>query len=120
MFPRRGLIDKARKPKLSRVGPIHEVMWYPTSFDQIYLQLLRDAAEAVGIRKTIDCRILRRTFGSLQLRGGKRDVEVAALMGDRPETIRRHYARILAEEVTVELAPMPKIIAAGASKAKSA
>ena len=108
LFPRRGLIEKARKPKLERVGSIHAPMWYPTVFDKTYLVLLRSAAEDAKITKHIDCRILRRTFGSLQLRGGKREVEVAALMGDRPETIRRHYARILAEEVTVELAPLPK------------
>ena len=105
LFPRRGLKEKARKPLISRVGPIHVAMWYPTSFDKVYSQLLRSAAEDAGISKTIDCRILRRSFGSLQLRAGKRDVEVAALMGDRPETIRRHYARILAEEVGIELAP---------------
>jgi len=106
LFPRTGLKEKARRPKLTRDGPIHATMWYPSSFDKIYLTLLRSAAEAAGILKHIDCRILRRTFGSLQLRDGKKEHEVASLMGDRVETIRRHYARILAEEVSTELAPM--------------
>ena len=108
LFPRRGLIEKARKPHLERSGPIHTAMWYPTVFDKTYLQLLRSAATDADIKKRIDCRILRRTFGSLQLRAGKRDLEVAALMGDRPETVRRHYARILAEEIMIDLAPRPK------------
>jgi hypothetical protein len=36
-------------------------------------------------------------------RKSARDIEVAALMGDLVETVRRHYARILAEEVSTEL-----------------
>ena len=111
LFPRRGLKENARKPHLERCGPIHATMWYPTVFDKTYLQLLRSAAADAEIKKRIDCRILRRTFGSLQLRAGKRDLEVAALMGDRPETVRRHYARILAEEITIDLAPRPKAVA---------
>jgi len=106
LFPRVGLTEKARKPKLPRSGPLHREMWYPRSFDKVYLSLLREASTSSGISATIDCRTLRRTFGSLQLRGGKKEHEVAALMGDLVDTVRRHYARILAEEVSTELAAM--------------
>jgi hypothetical protein len=84
------------------------MMWEPTVFDKTYLALLRTAAEdkSVELKKSIDCRTLRRTFGSLQLRAGKKEHEVAALMGDRVDTVRRHYARVLAEEVPIELAPL--------------
>jgi hypothetical protein len=47
--------------------------------------------------------------------GLKRSVcTVAALMGDRAETVRRHYARILAEDVSTEL-PADKSNQAGAA-----
>jgi len=45
---------------------------------------------------------LRRTFGSLLIRSGKTEVEVAAAMGNSPEMVRKHYARILGEEVTID------------------
>jgi len=45
---------------------------------------------------------LRRTFGSLLIRSGKTEVEVAAAMGNSPEMVRKHYARILGDEVTMD------------------
>ena len=45
---------------------------------------------------------LRRTFGSLLIRSGKSEAEVAAAMGNTPEVVRRHYARILGCEVDVD------------------
>jgi len=44
---------------------------------------------------------LRRTFGSLLIRSGKSEVEVAAAMGNSPEMVRKHYARILGKEISV-------------------
>lgn len=49
----------------------------------------------------MNARSLRHTFGSLLLRSGKTEVEVAAAMGNTPEVVRRHYARILGCEVDV-------------------
>lgn len=46
-------------------------------------------------------RSLRRTFGSLLLRDGCSPAEVAAAMGNTPDVVRRHYARILGSEVAV-------------------
>lgn len=45
---------------------------------------------------------LRRTFGSLLLRSGKSVEQVAATMGNTPEVVRKHYARILGHEVDVD------------------
>jgi hypothetical protein len=103
LFPRRGFKGKTRRPRVPRAGPIQNIMWYGRTFDRVFLSLLKAAKEKAQIKKPIDCRTLRRTFGSLQLRNGRRDIEVAALMGDLVETVRRHYARILAEEVSTEL-----------------
>ncbi|MCM8531241.1 MAG: hypothetical protein NE330_08790 [Lentisphaeraceae bacterium] len=45
---------------------------------------------------------LRRTFGSLLIRSGKTEVEVAAAMGNSPEMVRKHYARILGDEINID------------------
>jgi len=45
---------------------------------------------------------LRRTFGSLLLRSGRSEAEVAAVMGNTPGVVRAHYARILGREVDVD------------------
>lgn len=42
---------------------------------------------------------LRRTFGSLLIRSGKSEEEVAAAMGNSATMVRQHYARILGGEV---------------------
>ena len=50
----------------------------------------------------MDALSLRRTFGSLLIRSGKTEVEVAAAMGNSPEIVRKHYARILGGEVDID------------------
>jgi len=44
---------------------------------------------------------LRRTFGSLMLRDGVAVAAVAAAMGNTPQVVQEHYARILGSEVNV-------------------
>ena len=46
---------------------------------------------------------LRRSFGSLLLRSGKTTSEVAAAMGNTPSMVEKHYARILGNEVNINL-----------------
>lgn len=50
----------------------------------------------------MNAKSLRRTFGSLLIRSGKSEAEVAAAMGNTPEMVRAHYARILGCEVDVD------------------
>jgi integrase len=45
---------------------------------------------------------LRRTFGSLLLRSGKTEVEVAAAMGNSPAMVRKYYAKLLGKEVNID------------------
>lgn len=45
---------------------------------------------------------LRRTFGSLMIRAGATEAQVAAAMGNTPDVVRQHYARILGCEVDVD------------------
>ena len=44
---------------------------------------------------------LRHTFGSLLIRVGRNVTEVAAAMGNTPEVVLRHYARLLGHEVHI-------------------
>lgn len=53
--------------------------------------------------ETMDCLSLRRTFGSLLIRAGRTTDEVAAAMGNTPDMVRKHYARILGGEVNTNL-----------------
>ena len=71
------------------------------NFLHLYRKNLIRAKEALGplIPFKIDCRIARRTCASILLRHGVDYVAVAELLGDRPETIRKHYARLLPGEV---------------------
>lgn len=48
-----------------------------------------------------DCRLLRRTFGSLMLRSGLSAEQVAAAMGNSAAIVKKHYARIEGAEVRV-------------------
>ena len=52
--------------------------------------------------KGMNAKSLRRTFGSLLIRSGKSSEHVAAAMGNTPEIVREHYARILGCEVDVD------------------
>lgn len=84
-------------------GGIMKDAWVEPMFCKEYRKILRAAAKKANIAKPVDSRTLRRTFGSLQLRAGRKPHEVAELMGDRPETVKRHYARLLAHEIDTEV-----------------
>lgn len=45
---------------------------------------------------------LRRTFGSLLLKSGKTEAEIAAAMGNSAIMVRKHYAKILACEIDID------------------
>lgn len=51
---------------------------------------------------TMNALSLRRTFGSLLLRAKKSVNDVAAAMGNTPDVVQKHYARILGAEVKVD------------------
>ena len=77
--------------------------WNEKYFNTKYRVRLRAAAEKAKIKKPIDCRILRRTFGSLLIRASRSVYEVSKLMGNSPAIVEKHYARLLAEEISTEL-----------------
>ncbi len=63
----------------------------------------KDRAERIGLLPAaMNAKSLRRTFGSLLIRSGKSTEQVAAAMGNTPEVVREHYARILGCEVDVD------------------
>jgi len=67
-------------------------MWHPATFSRDLGEHLPDGITALH---------LRRTFGSLLIRSGKKEEEVAAAMGNTPAMVRNHYARILGHEVDI-------------------
>jgi integrase len=69
------------------------------AFCKKFHRALQVAAQLAGIATAVDCRTGRRTCASLLLRAGKTVEDVAAILGDDPDTIREHYARILSHEV---------------------
>jgi integrase len=69
------------------------------AYNARYRRQLVKAGEAAKIPFRLDCRTARRTCASRLLRAGRTEAEVAALLGDRVESVRKHYARILSREV---------------------
>lgn len=47
-------------------------------------------------------RTFRSTCGKELLLAGKTTEQVAAVLRDNPETVRKHYARLLAQDVSTE------------------
>ena len=73
-------------PALTETGGL----WYPDYFTKCLGTWLPKGMNALS---------LRRTFGSLMIHSGKREEEVAAAMGNSAAMVRRHYGRILGDEV---------------------
>jgi len=81
----------------------------PKKYNRSFRTALRAAVPAVNFvlkvkeqitdADALDCRTGRRTCGSLLLRAGSSIEEVAAILGDNPQTVREHYAAILSSEV---------------------
>ncbi|GMV81386.1 MAG: hypothetical protein AMXMBFR7_25700 [Planctomycetota bacterium] len=73
----------------------------PLNFDRRFNEALREAFAAAGLKLgfTPDCRIGRRTCGSLLLRAGLSVEQVASYLGNSPNMVREHYAAILPHEV---------------------
>lgn len=73
------------------------------NFSTAYLERLRSAAIAAKLDSTkVDSRTFRRTCGKDLLMAGKSIEQVAAVLRDNPETVRKHYARLLAADVSTE------------------
>ncbi len=70
----------------------HLELWHEDTLSRELNWRLKDDMSALS---------LRRTFGSLLLRSGKTSSEVAAVMGNSEEMIRRHYARLLSSEIDI-------------------
>ena len=68
-------------------------LWNTVSFSIHLNKRLPDGMNALS---------LRRTFGSLLIRAGKSEEEVAAAMGNTPDMVRKHYGRILGSEVDID------------------
>ncbi len=101
LFPAQHKLTKSGEPyrrKDGRTGLLAEA-WNEDLFHKRFTDKLREAAAKAEIKKPIDGRTLRRTFGSIAIRSGFTIEQVARVMGDRPQTIRKHYARLEAEEV---------------------
>lgn len=80
--------------------------WLPTSLGV----MLRGHPGGAKRRKTppllpdyMNAQTLRHTAGSLLLRAGKSEEEVAAFLGNTPDVVRSNYARLTSKEVDVKL-----------------
>ncbi len=77
------------------------LLWRPGSWTTQYLARLRDAAAKAGLEiERVDSRTLRRSAGKRILLASKYSLELtAACLRDLPETVRKHYARLLPKDV---------------------
>lgn len=91
---------KLRKRQTTAKGLLAEG-WDHDVLSKEYVAKLRAAAKAARLKKKVDSRTLRRTFGSLAIRSGVTIEALAAVMGNRPQIVRRHYARLLPDEVSL-------------------
>jgi len=71
-----------------------------------YNEALNAVREECNIPFKLDCRTGRRTCGSILIRSGQTVEHVAALLGNSPEIVREHYARILPTEVDSKAAAL--------------
>jgi len=76
------------------------------NWDQRYARALHAARVEAKIATPVDCRTGRRTCASLLLRAKEPIENVAALLGDRVDMVREHYARILPSEVNPSAAAL--------------
>lgn len=76
-------------------------LWRVTAWNIQYVAALRSAAEKAKLDSDrIDGRTLRRSCGKRVLLESNFNLELAAaILRDRPETVRAHYARLLPEDV---------------------
>ncbi|MCB9893323.1 MAG: hypothetical protein H6839_02620 [Planctomycetes bacterium] len=101
-FPRtKSSKGKLNKRRTDAKGLLEEA-WDPDVLSKQYLPKLRGAAKAAKLQKKVDSRTLRRTFGSLAIRSGVSVEAVATIMGNRPQIVRKHYARLLPDEVSLD------------------
>ncbi|EDM28265.1 hypothetical protein LNTAR_10131 [Lentisphaera araneosa HTCC2155] len=88
--------------KITRdINITHHEKWVP---DEIGRNANRDILAAHGMK----VKNLRNTMGSLMLRSGYTVEEVAVVLGNSPEVVRAHYARLLSNEVKVQLKEVKK------------
>lgn len=71
----------------------------PSTYNRRFSRALEKAGTAAGIQFKLDCRVGRRTCGSLLVRSGMSTEKIAAVLGNSPAMVREHYARILPSEV---------------------
>ena len=76
-------------------------LWRMPSWNVQYVDALRTAAEKAGLDKDkVDGRTLRRSCGKRVLVESNYNLELtAAILRDLPDTVRKHYARLLPEDV---------------------
>lgn len=101
-FPRKTTEKGKQHKRRTTAKGLLEEAWNPDVLSKQYLANLRSAAKAAKIKKKVDSRTLRRTFGSIAIRAGLTVEEVATIMGNRPQIVRRHYARLVPDEVHLD------------------
>ena len=103
LFPDEPALHGGTTPR--KVGP--ERRWQAEKFCTMYLEALRAAADKANAKNAkidlgkLDGRTLRRSAGKRILINCGFDLNrAAACLRDTPETVRKHYARILPDDVT--------------------
>lgn len=95
IFKRRLEENSTVFPNPATGKPWGSAKWYNRKFKRA----LANAKEAAGIPFALDCRVGRRTCAMLLLESGKPIEHVAAILGNTPDVIRDHYAKILSKDV---------------------
>jgi integrase len=103
LFPNDPVIHGGIKPRWTETDEIASrlKLWRVKSWDEQYVSSLRAAAEKAKLDKDrIDGRTLRRSCGKRVLIASNYNLELAAaFLRDHPDTVRKHYARLLPEDV---------------------
>lgn len=101
-FPQKKTAKGKLRKRQTKAKGLLEEGWDHDVLSKEYVAKLRTAAKAAEIKKKVDSRTLRRTFGSIAIRAGLTVEEVATVMGNRPQIVRRHYARLLPDEIVLD------------------
>jgi len=106
----RAIINKRLRKSTGGIVFAHpdtaEVWPNALAYNRRYRVALEAARVKAGIETRVDCRTGRRTCGSILIRNGLTITQVSAVLGDREQTIKEHYAQLLPVEVDTTAAAL--------------
>ena len=94
-------IPKDRATARDKKDHLHREVWIPD-------EIGRYANANILAEHGMKVKYLRNTMGSIMLRSGYTVEEVSAVLGNSPEVVREHYARLLSSEIYIKLQRVSK------------